>query len=99
MNEAGDYHQWVENTLILKLRIQPKSSRDEIVGVYGDRLKIRIQSAPVDNQANLHLIRFLAKIFKVKQSQVNLLAGHNSRDKRVQIVAPKQLPFSVPQKT
>lgn len=50
--------QWFEcrdDEVILALRIQPKASRDQIAGVEGDRLKIRITAPPVDGKANEHL--------------------------------------------
>ncbi len=43
-----------ENGLILKLYIQPKASRDQIVGLHGDELKVAITAPPVDGQANTH---------------------------------------------
>ncbi len=40
--------------LVLRLYIQPKASRDSIVGVHGDELKVAITAPPVDGQANAH---------------------------------------------
>ncbi len=56
--------------LVLRLYIQPKASRDSIVGVHGDKLKVAITAPPVDGQANAHLVKFLAKQFRVAKSQV-----------------------------
>lgn len=69
--------------LILKVYIQPGSSRDEIVGEYGNplRLKIKIASPPVDGKANKHLISFLSKILKISKNQINLKRGDTSRSK------------------
>lgn len=47
--------------LVLRLYIQPKASRDSIVGLHGDELKVAITAPPVDGQANAHLVKFLAK--------------------------------------
>jgi uncharacterized protein (TIGR00251 family) len=89
------YYQWQGENLILHLRVQPRASRDEIIGPHGsDALKVRITAPPVEGQANDHLIRFLAKAFGVSRSQVRLLAGDSSRSKHLSIDAPRKLPAS-----
>ena len=84
--------QWQENDLILQVIIQPRASKDDIVGEQGERLKIRITAPPVDGQANQHLIRFLAKSFKVPKSRVIIESGETGRLKRIRIQNPQQLP-------
>lgn len=81
-----------ETDLILEVRVQPRASKDEIVGFQGERLKIRITAAPVEGQANRHLVRLLADVFGVPQRDIVLLSGENARNKRFRIVAPKQRP-------
>ena len=51
--------------LILDVRIQPRAGRDEINGVFANRLRIRIKSPPVDGKANKHLLEFIARTFGV----------------------------------
>lgn len=81
-----------DSDLILDVHVQPRAAKDEIVGYHGGRLKIRITAPPVDGRANQHLIGFLAGVFKVPKRDVVLLAGESGRDKRLKIIAPKQLP-------
>lgn len=57
-----------DDGLVLRLYIQPKASRDSIVGLHGDELKVAITAPPVDGQANSHLVKFLGKQFRVAQS-------------------------------
>lgn len=78
--------------LILQLRIQPRASRDEIVGPHGDALKVRITAPPVDGKANAHLLAWLADIFGVPRQQVMLVSGQSGRDKRVRISSPHRVP-------
>lgn len=59
-----------EEALLLRLYIQPKASRDQIVGLHGDELKVAITAPPVDGQANAHLTKFLAKQFRVAKGNV-----------------------------
>ncbi|MBI3773009.1 MAG: YggU family protein [Gammaproteobacteria bacterium] len=88
--------RWQGPDLILELRVQPRASRDEISGLHGERLKVRITAPPVDGAANSHLLAFLAKVFGVAKSQVTLLAGESGREKRVRIEQPRQLPPGIP---
>lgn len=81
--------------LVLRLYIQPKSSRDQFVGQHGDELKVAITAPPVDGQANAHLVKFLAKQFRVAKSQVVIEKGELGRHKQVRIIAPQLIPADV----
>lgn len=67
------------------VRVQPRASRSEIAGVYGDALKVRLSAPPVDGAANVALIEFLARVFAVGRRDVRILAGETSRSKIVEI--------------
>lgn len=86
------YFQWIEKKLILNCRIQPKANEDCFTETTKECLKIRLTAAPVDGKANRYLIKFLSKKFKTPQANISILRGHNSRDKRIQISAPKRIP-------
>jgi uncharacterized protein (TIGR00251 family) len=83
---------WEGEALILPILLQPKASRDRLVGWQGDALKITITAPPVDGKANAQLIKFLSKQFKVPKSAITIEAGTLSRHKRVRIRSPKVLP-------
>jgi hypothetical protein len=78
--------------ITLALRVQPRASRDEVVGVHGDRLKLRISAPPVDGTANRHLCRYLADLFGVPAANVRLLRGGSGRDKTVEVTGSDALP-------
>lgn len=87
------WYEWRGEQLLLNIRVQPRASKDEIVGPHGaDSIKVRITAPPVDGKANAHLIKFLAKSFGVAKSQVELISGTTGRDKRLAITAPTSLP-------
>jgi len=67
------------------VRVQPRASRDEIVGEYQDGLKIRLTAPPVDDRANDALRRLLASRLKVPLAAVRIASGKRSRTKRVEI--------------
>lgn len=83
------------NGLTLKLYIQPKASRDQIVGLHGDELKVAITAPPVDGQANTHLVKFIAKQFRVAKSQVIIEKGELGRHKQIKVINPQQIPPEV----
>jgi len=69
----------------LSVRLQPRSSRNEIAGFQGDRLKVRITAPPVEGMANEALIDFLSESLKISRRNVCIVSGHSSRNKIVEI--------------
>ena len=95
MTAAGadrSWYRWDGEDLVLTVRVQPRASRDEIVGPHGDTLKVRITAPPVEGRANDHLVRYLAKAFGVPRRRVALLGGETGREKRIRIERPARLP-------
>jgi len=79
-----------ERGLIFHIRVLPRSSRCEVVGVQDEALKIKITSPPIEGKANEECIRFLAAQFKIKKSQMEIIAGHKSRKKTVAVLGLKK---------
>ena len=67
------------------VRVQPRASRDEIVGEWQDGLKIRLTAPPLDDRANEALRRLLATRLNVSLSAVRIASGEHSRTKRVEV--------------
>jgi uncharacterized protein (TIGR00251 family) len=65
--------------------VVPRASRSEIVGEHDGALRVRIAAPPVDGAANGELQRLLAKILKLPQNAVEIIAGSNSKRKIVRI--------------
>jgi len=86
------WYEWRDDTLVLWVRIQPRSSRDEVAGVDDQRLKIRITAAPVDGAANRHLVGLLAREFRVPKTAVEVLSGQTGREKRLAVHGPRRQP-------
>jgi uncharacterized protein (TIGR00251 family) len=72
-------------TVVFAVRVQPRASKDEVVGVMNGALKIRLQAPAVENRANEALCEFLARLLKTPKSAVRILSGDRSRTKRVEI--------------
>lgn len=71
--------------MTFKLRVQPRASRTELAGEYGDALKLRITAPPVEGKANAECRRFLAKLLDVPASAVEIVAGASSKDKVIRV--------------
>lgn len=73
----------VDGGVRLRLLIQPKASKNEIVGPHNGALKIRIQAPPIEGRANEELIAFLSEVFDVPKRAVSVLKGETGRQKVV----------------
>jgi len=71
---------------VLAIRVQPNASVTEIVGAYGDELKVRLAAPPVDGKANEALVTFLARALGVSKSSVSVVRGQSGRSKTIRVV-------------
>ncbi|MFO7556771.1 MAG: DUF167 domain-containing protein [Desulfobacterales bacterium] len=69
--------------IILKIFVQPRSSKNTIAGQHGDALKIKLTAPPVDDAANKMCIQYLSKRLNVPKSSIEIISGHTSRTKRL----------------
>lgn len=69
----------------LNLWVQPRASRNEIVGFEGDFLRIRVTAPPEGGKANRLCCRFLAEILGIAPSRIEIVSGHNARKKRLRV--------------
>jgi len=72
-----------DGTLHLSLYVQPRSSRNELAGLHGDALKLRLTTPPVDGKANKAVIAFLAKLLKIPKSAILIKSGLQSHSKKL----------------
>lgn len=70
---------------IVSLHVQPGARKTEIAGLHGEALKVRLAAPPVDGKANAALVAFLAEQLDVPRSQVALISGATSRQKRLRV--------------
>ncbi len=67
----------------LRIKVQPRASRNEIGAPTGDLLKVRVTAPPVDQAANEAVLELLAERLGVRRGAVQLLRGQSSRQKVV----------------
>jgi uncharacterized protein len=74
-------------SVTVKLHIIPASKLNQIVGYMDDgSIKIKIKAKPIQGQANLELISFLADFLEKKKSEIEIISGQLSRNKIVRIL-------------
>jgi uncharacterized protein (TIGR00251 family) len=74
-----------DGAVTIKVRVQPRAPKTEIVGELAGAIKLRVAAPPVDGKANEECRRFLAKLFKVSATSVEIISGEASRDKVIRI--------------
>jgi uncharacterized protein (TIGR00251 family) len=67
---------------ILPVRAQPGARKAGVLGEQAGALKIAVTAPPEDGRANKALTEALRELLGLKRSQVELLSGATSRDKR-----------------
>ena len=80
--------EWIRETtkgVLLPVRAVPRASKNEIQGVHGDALKVRLQAPPVEGKANQALVRFLSDVLDISRSQISVASGETGRNKTVLI--------------
>jgi len=70
----------------LSIKLQPRASVNEIGGVMGSELRVKVTAPPVDSAANEALVRFLAETLDCARNKVELVRGQTSRHKTVRVV-------------
>ncbi len=70
---------------LLSVKLQPRSSRNEIGELLGEELKIKVTAPPVDAAANQALIELLAETLGCSRGRVQLIRGQTSRHKTVML--------------
>ena len=78
---------------VLTCRVHPNAPRNRIEKVQDDQLTIRLNSPPVEGQANKALIKLIAKSLHIAPSRLSLIQGDRSRTKiiAIQDMTPEQI--------
>ncbi len=75
--------------MLIHVKIQPDSKREEIVEKTETSLIVSVKAPAENNEANREMLTLLAKHFKCDQSRIRIITGHHARGKIIEI-----LPFS-----
>lgn len=78
---VNSWYKENKNRLTINVYVVPRSSKNEIVGIYNDHLKIKLKAQPQNNAANDELIKFLSDVLKIPKSSIEIARGHGQRNK------------------
>ncbi|MBI2341364.1 MAG: DUF167 domain-containing protein [Deltaproteobacteria bacterium] len=81
--------------MLIKFHVQPGARKNEITGKYGDAIKVKLITPPVEGRANEALIELLAEKLGIAKSKIILVRGAASRQKLLSIDAPETLILSL----
>lgn len=70
---------------IIEVKLQPRASRNEIVGFKGNVLYIKVTAFPVEGEANSALLKLLSQKLDIAKSAITIIKGLKARYKIVKI--------------
>lgn len=68
--------------IIVPVKAQPGARRNGVAGEHAGALKVQVTQAPEDGKATDAVLELLADVLQIKRSQVKLISGAASRQKR-----------------
>ena len=74
-----------DGSALVRVRLQPRAKRDEIIGERDGTLIVRVSAPPVEGRANAALCRLLARALDVAPSRVSVVRGASAREKVVRV--------------
>ncbi len=77
----------INMALRIKIKVVPNAAKNSVEGWHGDALRIRIAAAPDRGRANEELIEFLGELLSLPKREIQILSGHTSCLKWVEIQA------------
>ena len=79
-------HEFSKSDTVIRIRVIPRAKKSEISQVLADgTIKIRLTAPPVEGKANQALVRFLADVFDISPSNIEIISGVKGRKKIVLI--------------
>lgn len=76
----------VEGGVTIRLKAVPGAKRDELAGVLGDRLKVRVSAPPEGGKANKAICALLARALGVKRRDVEIISGPTNPEKVARVL-------------
>ena len=73
------------NRTLIVIHVQPGARKTEIVGLYGEAIKIKVAATPERGVANEALVEFLAKRLGLGKGAVKLVRGRTGRHKTIAV--------------
>jgi len=92
-NLTGEsFFAWDGDVLVVNILGKPSASKDAIGKPFGKQLKVSVTAKPLNGKATDHMVRFLAPLFGVSVSAIEVVFGQENINKQLRIKAPTRLP-------
>ncbi|MBK1684710.1 DUF167 domain-containing protein [Rhodoferax fermentans] len=92
-NITGDsFFAWDGIVLVVNILGKPSAAKDAIGKPHGTQLKVSVTAKPLGGKATDHMVRFLAPLFGVSVSAIEVVFGQENVNKQLRITAPTKLP-------
>jgi hypothetical protein len=74
----------------IQVKVQPRAARNEVAGVAGDCLRVRLTAPPVEGEANKLLQKYLSAVFHCSLGSIRIIRGSTGRLKLLEIAGIKE---------
>jgi uncharacterized protein (TIGR00251 family) len=91
--QDGEFFGWDGDVLVVNILGKPSASKDAIGKPKGSQLKVSVTAKPLNGKATDHMVRFLAPLFGVSVSAIEVVFGQENINKQLRIKAPSKLPM------
>ncbi|HXE74352.1 MAG TPA: DUF167 domain-containing protein [Candidatus Xenobia bacterium] len=72
-------------TARLRLKVQARARRNEVLGFQGDTLRIKVTAPPVEGKANAAVVELLAAHLRLPKSSIRIASGEHAPLKLVEV--------------
>jgi uncharacterized protein (TIGR00251 family) len=69
----------------IQVKVQPRAARNEVAGIAGDHLRVRLTAPPVEGEANRLLQKYLSEVFDCSPGKISIIRGLTGRLKLLEI--------------
>lgn len=97
--KMNTFYAWDGDVLVLNLLGTPNAKTDKLGKPKGNQLKINVAAVPRAGRATDHMVKFLAKEFGVKVSDIEVVFGRMNVNKQIRVNNPQTLPSVIPKKS
>ena len=93
--KSAPFYHWEDDTLVLNILGRPNAQRDAIGKVIGHQLEVYATAVPRLGGATAHMMRYLAGVFDVPPSAIQVVFGEKNVNKQIRVKSPKRLPAPI----
>lgn len=69
----------------IKVKVIPRSSKNQIIGYEEDTLRIKLTAPAIEGKANEALVSFLSEVYDRPKKNIRIVSGKKSRNKIIEI--------------